>query len=107
MEDLKTKNPSVQGKEVETSVGFFDEVVIPPDWLTQNYVQTVLQKYENDPKLKVNFRLSDPFITSDSHCLRSIDHQLCRDLLHSTRRQLCWCYIPSRNHVQHKQCSEE
>lgn len=32
---------------------FFDDVLEPPEWLTQDYVEAALQKYESDPKLKV------------------------------------------------------
>lgn len=34
-------------------MGFFDSVLEPPNWLTQNYVQEALKKFEGDPKLKV------------------------------------------------------
>lgn len=36
------------------NIGFFDSVLEPPAWLTQAYMEEVLQKYEKDPKLKVS-----------------------------------------------------
>lgn len=40
---------------------FFDDVIDPPGWLTQNYVEGALRTYENDPKLKVSFK----FVSSE------------------------------------------
>lgn len=52
MEQEKVTSTVEEQTEMKGS-GFFDSVVEPPAWLTQSYVEDILKKKENDPKLQV------------------------------------------------------
>lgn len=69
-------------------MGYFDTVLSPPDWLTQQYVEDALRKYEGDSLLKVNIRfyiiLCICTLTLDTHFL--LDHQLLDRSVHETWR---------------------
>lgn len=50
------ENGSVTSEDQQLSkkMGYFDSVLEPPNWLTEDYVQKALQDFHRDPKLKVN-----------------------------------------------------
>lgn len=48
----KNNNP-VEDQPESKKMGFFDSVLEPPNWLTEDYVQEALKNFERDPKLKV------------------------------------------------------
>lgn len=41
----------------DEKVDFFESMTAPPEWLSQEYVENILRRRENDPSLKVSSRM--------------------------------------------------